>query len=94
MNTHVEPGISGAEKLCLVAPRHTGAPLDASELQALTFRVLQGIELIGTLTEAEKLVAASNHEREAFLDGIEFIVSTIADMQCRVLDNLPSSEEA
>lgn len=78
MNIHVEPGISG---------------MSAVELQALTFRVLQGIELIGTLAEAEKLVAASNHEREAFLDGIEFIVSTVADMQCRVLDNLPSSEK-
>ncbi|WP_271573094.1 hypothetical protein [Bradyrhizobium sp. CCBAU 11361] len=67
--------------------------MDASELQALTFRVLQGIELIGTFAKAEA-VAAPNHEREAFLEGIEFIVSMVADMQCRVLDNLPSSEEA
>jgi hypothetical protein len=34
--------------------------------------------------------AGNHHPYEAFLDNVEFLVSTLADTACHVLDNLPS----
>src|SRR4029453_17091268 len=83
MNIQVQPDlVSGAENPCLI---------DAGKLQDQTFKILQGLELIGTLVKGEKQ-KTPNREHEAFLDSVQFLASTLADMASNVLDNLPSVE--
>lgn len=89
MNMHVAaPVDSGDGELRLIGK--VVAPLDADELQFKVLKILQGVELISTLVQTEKDKFDTPHKSEATLDHIEFLASTLADMSCDVLDNLPA----
>lgn len=89
MNVHVAAPVSGGENVCL-----GGKPIDTAELHMMTFKILRAFELIGTLVQTEFKKAnraeVANHEHEAFLNNVELIASTFADISSRLLDNLPS----
>lgn len=70
--------------------------IDIGELHDQTFKILQALELIGTLVQTEidkeNLSSVANYEHEAFLSNVQFLASTFADMASHVLDNLPAVE--
>jgi hypothetical protein len=81
MNMNVQTPVSGGENPC---PFETG--LDIGELQTQTLRILGAFELIGSLVTSA--IGNPNHEQEAFLNHVELVASTFADMTCDVLDSL------
>jgi hypothetical protein len=88
MNMNARPGISRREKVRLVDAGSTD--IDQVQMRAIT--ILGAFELIGSLVEAamekERLAPQIDHNQEMFLNNIQLICSTFADLTCVMLDGL------
>ena len=91
MNVHVTPD-SGIGELCPKATANMSA-VDPAELHKQAFRILQALELIEELTQneiaKENTTAIPNYSYERFLNNVQFLSSTSADVASRLLSDLP-----